>query len=244
MKHNKGIAILSVVYAQTEEHKNIITRSFESIPESFYKATVVNDNTAGVDIKKYNDKVIKNPVNCLAKAWNMGLEFLFEEKDYQHVLVTNLDVSMPSNLAYTLYRASLKNTKAGMWAANPSDLFSHLEYSTEYEVTETTPMKHGDGSFSCFLLSREAYEIVGKFDENYTPAYFEDCDYLERLWAAGYEPVKVLNARYFHFVQGTIKLGTEEKKTEYSEFMQKNLEYFQKTYGKTPEHLPQDIKFN
>jgi GT2 family glycosyltransferase len=42
----------------------------------------------------------------------------------------------------------------------------------------------GINAFSCFLLRRAAYDLVGPFDETFYPAYVEDSDYSYRMMLA------------------------------------------------------------
>lgn len=48
------------------------------------------------------------------------------------------------------------------------------------------------GGFPFFLLKREAVDLVGKFDERFTPAYYEDTDYAHRLALAGQSPHRIV----------------------------------------------------
>ena len=43
--------------------------------------------------------------------------------------------------------------------------------------------------FPFFLIKQAAVRLVGLFDEQFTPAYFEDTDYLHRLALVGQKPV-------------------------------------------------------
>lgn len=42
-----------------------------------------------------------------------------------------------------------------------------------------------DQGFSCFSIGRQAKQMVGAFDENFIPAYFEDFDYMVRCTKSG-----------------------------------------------------------
>lgn len=45
--------------------------------------------------------------------------------------------------------------------------------------------------YSAFLLTSKAIEMAGLFDENFYPAYFEDCDHYRRLMLAGAKDIRV-----------------------------------------------------
>lgn len=45
--------------------------------------------------------------------------------------------------------------------------------------------------YSAFLLTQKGFETLGLFDENFYPAYFEDCDHYRRMMLAGMKDVRV-----------------------------------------------------
>lgn len=226
------IGILTVAYLKTLAHKNLAIKTYESMP-MLYRLCVVNANDVGLDLANYNNEIIENDQNCFARALNIGLEYYFDQEKYDYVVISNLDLQMNSSIINRLLEVHQENENAGLISAN---------CLKQDHVSTIKPMEHGDGSFSCFMISRQAYDEIGYFDENFKPAYFEDNDYLERAWAKGFTPLRCLDAVFYHFFQGTVK-NDEELATQYPAFMQKNLEYFKKKHGKVPEHLPEDIRF-
>lgn len=219
--------ILTVVYHENKEHYKMALKTWASLPKDWPKLAVMNLALSGVEYP--NDiTYIANNENCLARAWNLGLTRLFDDSEY--VFLSNLDCFAPSeDEMLEMYRLLVSNPEYGMVSCIQSQ-------------SPLNPVKHGDGSFSFFLLSSRAYYDVGAFDERYKPAYFEDCDYLERLWGKGYKPISVNSKTYMHIGQGTLKAGDKVKK-DYPAFMQKNLETFKETYGKVPDHLPVSVSF-
>lgn len=63
--------------------------------------------------------------------------------------------------------------------------------------------------FALFWLRRAAYQDVGSFDEQFSPAYFEDNDYHRRLTLAGWES-PVAPSAVGHIVSATMKAATPE----------------------------------
>jgi GT2 family glycosyltransferase len=171
-----------------------------------------------------------NSENCLASAWNKGLKQLF--KKYNKVLVIGTDQEVLKEDIENLLEYSNKYPDAGLWSAKP----------IETRPKTHNKVEHGDGSFSYFIISKEAYEDTGEFDENFKPAYFEDNDYLERLWLRGYIPVQTQHIKFLHLTQGSVKYSQEDAKA-YPKYMQDNLNYFKAKWNKVPDHLPEDIKF-
>lgn len=222
--------VLTVIYHENKDHYNMALKSWSSFPKDCQIIAIINQALLSVDYPN-NIKYIQNDENCLAKAWNIGLKEIFKTDDV--AIVSGLDSEAPDEEHLSFLLAFLRERpQCGVVAAVPLGM-----------VTESENIRHGDGSFSFFAITKECFEAVGDFDERFKPAYFEDNDYLERLWKAGYEPKKLSNVTYFHIFQGTFKYGNAIRKA-YPKFMQKNLELFKSIYGKVPEHLPKDIQFD
>lgn len=223
----KNLAILIVIYVDNKKQVNYTKDSLKALPKDIYKYAIINklvDNS----ILDYVDNYELNDKNILSKAWNMGLKYLF--KNYTHVLVVGHDSLINQDNVKKIKDFINQNKDAGFWSLNPINMYNNK-------------VKHGDGSFSAFVIEKQTYKNTGDFDINFKPAYFEDNDYLERLWQQGYIPLKQVDNQYLHLGQGVVKTSEIINK-QYSKFMQKNLEYFRKKHGKTPNHLPSDIKFN
>lgn len=222
--------ILTVIYHETVEHFNMAIKAWNSFPEDSNIIAVINKKLDGVE---YPDNItyIENDENCLAKAWNKGLKEIFKTSEY--AIVSGLDSISPTKDKLEKLVGILKaNPSLGIVAAMP------LVRERIYDL-----VLHGDGSFSFFVISKDTFEKVGDFNEDFKPAYFEDDDYLERLWMQKFHPVRVRSVSYYHVEQGTLKYGKETKK-QYPVFMQKNLELYKSIYGKAPPHLPVNIKFS
>ena len=237
------IAHLSVVYVTNPELVRLAEDTYQSVPRAMFKLAVVNANPVGFEVHQWATETMSNTENCLALAWNTGIARLQSLK-CRYALVTNLDVLVSKTLIKSMYLLLKKQPTFGMVSATSVESYPHYQQLLRSKSVYSTfePMEHGDGSFSCFLLDIEAFDKVGPFDTNFKPAYFEDNDYLERLWACGYTPQRIANQYYFHHQQGTLKT-CRETRLAYPAFMQRNLEYFQQKHGKTPEHLPTDVSF-
>ena len=222
------LPVLTVIYHENIQHFNMALKAWKSFPKS-EKYAVINRKLEDV---LYPDNIIylENDENCLARAWNIGLKNIFEKHDV--AIVSGLDSEAPTRFHIrNMIMLAKSDPTIGIVSANCTN---HLRGEV--------PIEHGDGSFSFFVITRKAFQKIGDFNERYKPAYFEDNDYLERAWEAGYKPIKMLDAKYFHIFQGSMKYGPEAKR-KYSEFMNRNLEIFKKEYGKVPDHLPPNIRF-
>lgn len=234
-----NIGVLTVIYHESDEHVVLAKNTMGSMPKDIEKVAIVNKLHDKSILKLFSTHT-QNSENCLARAWNIGLEMLFLKYDY--VLVMGLDHLVNTNTISDLMSFAKKYPGAGLWSATATNEFNEFSQE-EFNIDQKALVKHGDGSFSFFIIHKDAFKKVGKFDEEFRPAYFEDNDYLERLWKSGYQPLRATNIKFYHLFQGTVNHGNEIKQ-QYPIFMQKNLELFKKKWGKVPDHLPLDIKFN
>jgi GT2 family glycosyltransferase len=69
--------------------------------------------------------------------------------------------------------------------------------------------------FCVFLLKRFAFERVGRFDERFYPAYFEDNDYHRRMKLAGIKEAFVEDTGYEHVGSATLKSFSPEETQEH-----------------------------
>lgn len=237
----RELAVLTVAYLTTKKLANLAEATYKSLEDSYYRLVVVNDNSAKFDLDIYNDEIIENDENCLSKAWNIGLTRLFE-KGFKYVYCPNLDIIANNKTVSALYY-EMGRSKRGLLSSKIAHDYPTFLNSVYNPEVKFTPVNHGDGSFSSFLISRNLFKDVGLFDERYKPAYFEDNDYLERMHQKGYQPLVVSESVVYHYTQGSIKEGKRKDKEDYPIFMQKNLELFKSVYGKVPDHLPEDISF-
>lgn len=142
--------------------------------------------------------LINEPLTrSLAGKWNIGANFAFEN-GYDAVLICNNDILFHPQTTKNLV-ARMEQGDVGMVTAhnvrgalsNPYDITTY-PIPEEYQEAESP-------DFSCFLLSKEAWETVGEFDERYVPCYFEDNDYHYRLKQAGVKAIVTPHAPYYHY---------------------------------------------
>ena len=60
------------------------------------------------------------------------------------------------------------------------------------------PGDFGDGAWDIFTIKDWAYQQLGQFDENFYPAYGEDCDILMRVTVAGVKRVLGIGRTFYH----------------------------------------------
>jgi GT2 family glycosyltransferase len=84
--------------------------------------------------------------------------------------------------------------------------------------------------FSCFCISHDCYKTVGKFDEEYYPAYAEDADYHIRMHRAGIEAISI-NLPFLHHASQTLATASPEEAAIIRRGADANRERFYTKYG-------------
>ncbi|MCA1612884.1 MAG: glycosyltransferase [Acidobacteria bacterium] len=145
---------------------DLLARCVNSIDYPAERIVVINNGddesvqaaVAGLQARRPNVEVIKPPHNLgVAGSWN----YFLREYDAPYYLICGSDIQFaPGDLEKIDRFAS----------AHPDDA-----------------IMFGNHGYSLFALARRGVELIGYFDENFYPAYLEDCDHSYRL--------KLLNAR-------------------------------------------------
>ena len=90
--------------------------------------------------------------------------------------------------------------------------------------------------FSFFALTRELFEDIGEFDNQFWPEGFQDNDYAYRLKLKE-KPMRVFKGVSFTDADRTLSAKyNEEEKAMYHHNFRKNAEYYVQKWGGLPEH--------
>lgn len=127
-------------------------------------------------------------------GWNRYIQYNFD-KGAEHILVLNNDTILPK----WFYSELLSYDFPFVTGVGIGELIEEKP-----KVCEPQP----NPDFSAFLIRREAWEKIGKFDER-MKIYSSDQDYHIRGWMAGIPMMKV-NAPYYHVNSQTLKRATPE----------------------------------
>jgi GT2 family glycosyltransferase len=92
----------------------------------------------------------------------------------------------------------------------------------------------GDNEFSLFAIPLRVYNIIGKFDENFFPAYFEDNDYRFRMKLHKIPVYLLESPGYFHRGSSTINAFDEDDMRQHHENFRKNERYYINKWGGPP----------
>lgn len=148
-------------------------------------------------------------LNC----WNRGADV---------VIVANDDIVFgPGDI----------HTMASEAAANPERF---MVYCAGYHTGYDQPVE--SHSFSCFAWNRIAMDVIGCFDENFFPAYHEDCDYSWRRRLAGLpDGIICPDTQVVHAGSATIKRDPVRSEENHLTFS-RNAAYYQHKWGGDVNH--------
>lgn len=229
------LAIVIPIYVNTLAHQNYLietTRSINTTHEWVF-IPVVNKRPQFVmksyQFTKQPSKIIElegRQPQSVARAWNDGISKSAEE-GCAYTLVINSDiilekVAINSIIAY----AELNKGKNIMWTMTEHNLPEKLNAQKGKHYSS-----HPD--FAAFLVRGTFSDLMGKFDENFTPAYFEDVDMFARITKLKREVAICPHAKFFHYGSTTINADPDYSNGHASRFG-KNWAYFRRKWGHEP----------
>lgn len=96
------------------------------------------------------------------------------------------------------------------------------------------PTKAEHPDFSCFMIRKNFTDVVGTFDENLFPAYYEDNEMHIRINILGYKAITTTAAPYYHYGSATQNaiLDPEKVAAKHAAF-QANNKYLVDKWGTT-----------
>ena len=194
---------------------DIINKCLSSLPNN--KEIIVIDNG---DDKKLRDNLskINNKNIYYHNIGDVGisksLNYAISKSSNNYVFITQPDVIISSQSIDNLIKASEKYKKAGIVSPLIFDEKNYSKYD-HYDLKiskrgkvlnskKINSLKKPDGDIcveainsTALLVKKDVIEKIGKWDENiYT--YLEDIDMCLRLRLAGYQIIKVSNAKAYH----------------------------------------------
>lgn len=162
----------------------------------------------------------RNPPLGVAASWNAGLKWIWAQ-GAQYALVVNNDVELHPQT----YRLLVEDGGPFVTAVG-------VKERAKYEAWCGTPVepKRPHPDFSAYLIRREVWDKVGKFDEDYEGAYAEDSAYHLRMHRAEIHAY-CLDLPFLHHACGTIKNASPQEATVIQERANRNRERFKAQHG-------------
>lgn len=173
-------------------------------------------NNAGVEFMvedNWNENI------GVSKAWNKFLKAGLK-RDYDSVLICNDDV---------VWRPGSFGNLLSAWYSRPTDTI--LMSGVAHDIA---PGLHEAPDYSCFIFDpQEILEYMGSFDENFSPAYFEDNDSHYRIKLADKRALCVSEARVDHKGSQT-QNADPSKPVVSSQMFEANRDYYSRKWGGWP----------
>lgn len=198
-------------------------------PDKYY----IMDNGGEFNIYYKNSKLLLNNLTIIdlgknlgvSKSWNWFLENIKGD-----ILIVNDDIEFSQDALRSFIE--MKN--------NHNDPNTVIYTLVIEEVEPKYP------NFSLFMLNTDIKTKVGFFDENFSPAYFEDNDYIYRTKLLGYN-IKMFSVSnyYTHGHSATLKRLKEQGLHEsYEYWFNRNKQYYISKWGGEPYNEKYIIPFN
>lgn len=197
------IAVVTVPFIKAELHRRLAHECITSIRSSYHvdRIAIVNSIRSESDrewLNKNFDLVEFNDVNILARAWNRGIRRALE-RGAELIVVSNLDLIFHPLCFDNLLECSRQEPDAVVWSPVPWRDRNTFRYAQL--LPETLP----GITWSCFAINKRLIDLVGSFDEAFTPAYLEDSDMNYRIKLAGLRGVSCRAAVFYDYDRGTLK---------------------------------------
>lgn len=199
---------LVIIPAVTE---SVTDKCLDLIRPEHYENILIIDNSKDGFAGKYGISFKHFPENIgVARSWNIGVKKVLEDK-----------------LDYLIIMSSTVLLKNGL-----DDLIKTLE-DNKYEYGFDTQI-----GWHLICFSRKTFEMVGLFDENFYPAYYEDSDYIRRMELMGIHcPVKREGRRLAKVQIDATTQGTSlAKNSGIPMNIQACLDYFISKWGDSPRY--------
>jgi hypothetical protein len=207
------IALTAAIYVTNEEHKKYLDLTTKSVFSKNHKivwlpcenyvnpifaSLIYTFNQAPEEIKVLHSTGSQS----VSQAWNRGIEEGAKALCH-YVLVINADIVIKRDAIDRLVDFAETHPEAVLWTMTECRDLASLETCPEDEGFEECP------NFSCFMVKSDFFRRVGKFDENFIPAYCEDGDMHARIELAGLKAYSYGGAKFYHFGSKTIKSDLE-----------------------------------
>lgn len=203
----RKIVCVSVPFILSQYHVNSIKETLESIHASKCSSPITTIGVANALRKECDDEMtlrgmydefILNDKNILSRAWNVGIKRAIA-LGATHILVHNLDLKIHSEAIERLANAADTHPEF--------TLFSPRLWWNK-ETLESALLSDGaesGGHMCCFMIRPNFFDLVGEFDELFTPAYQEDADMFHRMRLNNCRGSFVNDAFMYHTEGGTLR---------------------------------------
>ena len=237
---NNKVSIITLTYNKLEEATKPFLKSlYESFSgggQMFELIIIDNGSTDGTaeflkifETQKDNVKVIYNTENLgYSKGCNQGAEIAQNE----YIAFLNNDILLTKGWVDGIFEVFEKEADSGLVSASQIENFEYKEWMYPKVMKRMLKKRSCDYKisikphFSCVITKKNIFKKIGGFDENFTPAYFEDDDLSWRYIFAGYK--NFISHKSYIYHKGSL---TGKSLTNLNEIFERNREYFFQKYS-------------
>lgn len=246
----KKILIVIPIYVGNQHHLDFTQETLDSIEKnqvfhaSYDTFIICNHYVNGAlyknMMKMFNNVMRFNTKNSVASAWNMALKYVHQSSEvYDYVLFCNNDIVLNPFAIDNLLVFAETHKEFVLWTGA-----EHVDKKT-IQMADLTESIDDHPHFSFFMVEKNFPILLadrekdsgepfpGLFDENFQPAYVEDCDMHQRLLRLGLKAGITSAAKFYHYGSRTIKTD-EVLELDNRETHHNNVEYFIKKWGFNP----------
>lgn len=154
----------------------------------------------------------------VSEMWNTALRYAWSQ-GFDRALVVNNDTK-------------LKPETYELLLAENADMVTAVGVSSENQFSEAIDAsnKRSHPDYSCYMISKRAWEIVDGFDESYIGGYGEDAENHLALHRAGINAY-CIGIPFFHVASGTLKSVPEAQAQRIRENADRNRQMFKERHG-------------
>lgn len=169
----------------------------------------------------------------VAKAWNLGIAKA-KESGCDYIGVLNLDTILHEECLNRMVElGETSSPDLVLWSGN--DIMDEQGAVLDKLVR---PVELPD--FSLFMVRKDFTDVMGNFDENFSPYGDDDWDMVTRIENSYKKCLRLLGAYYFHYKQSTAKTDPEWSKMNGQE---SNRGLFVKKWGNVTNKWGQNAYF-
>ena len=174
------------------------------------------------------------PLPSLSASWNRALRFVWST-GAEEALVVNNDTQLARDTVYHLRHAQVLT--GGLFVSAVGVTGEQFRAACDVhgyvQTSQISTADRGGPDFSCFLITKEGHEKY-PFDENFIPAYGEDCS-CHREYMLGGDGDRIFSINLpFHHVDhgsGTLKSMTPEARAKHERKIGGSREYYKRKWG-------------
>jgi GT2 family glycosyltransferase len=214
------VSVIMPVLGKLDFTKNFMN-SFYAMTRCEYELIIIN-NGQDEETKQYlkeisekdpKIKILQQEENLgVAKSWNLGVR----ESQYEYVCIVNNDIEIMSGGWLIELQTMIQNHPGVCWCS-PTTCYTKDMKNICYRPYHYEQLLYGAGQNNyivgcCFMIPKRIFDVVGYFDEQFDIKYYEDLDYINRIFQ-NVGKVKMANTVLVYHAVGTTSRETKGGET-------------------------------